>query len=344
MLEFGPEVRSRLFFVSAALFVAGCSEGANLDDHAIADDSETPPVAGLCPLPDELRVVTANIGHLSIEDLMVEPSAAGISRLEFLWEQTVFLDELEGFHGNVFSLQEVTNNRSITEYEDWPYEIDESFGRQIQSIPCTGYRNYYSPAHHYGSGGSYGNAVITSIASSQHQTWDLTAGPGNNGRSASAVLLDEGPTDIWIVDAHLQFCVDGDMTENRGNLNRLLSRLDTLDPQATVLVSGDFNIHQYGPTDHPCSGPDVHPPEFHNLLRQFRKRGFVRLETAGVDHVFLRDPEYRLSGQHSEIVVPDHDIDGETFRMSDHRFIVTDLDIEGPGMSPNLVPAFESIF
>lgn len=326
------------------LLGVGCSEEPDFDEGDVLDDEELPPIAAVCLHPDSLRVVTANIAHLSINDLMVEPAASGISKLEFLWEQTVYLNTLEGFHGNVLNLQEVTNNRSTTENEDWPFEIDESFGRQIPGIPCTGYRNYYSPAHHYGSGQSYGNAIVSSVIATEHQTWDLTSGPDNNGRSASVAHLDEGAIDLWVVDAHLQFCIDGDMSENRNNLNRLLSRLDGLDPEAAVLVSGDFNIHQYGPTDHPCAGPDVHPPEFVNLLRQFRQRGFVRLETAGVDHVFLRDPKFQLAGQHSEILVPNHVIDGEQFKMSDHRFIVTDLDIEGPGMSPSLLPLFESVF
>ncbi len=70
-----------------------------------------------------------------------------------------------------------------------------------------------------------------------------------------------------------------------------------------------------------------------------RAQRFLRVATAAVDHVFLRDPSFELTGLRTQVFEPNYEAD-QTYEMSDHDFIETEIDVGGQGMSPAMLPMY----
>jgi len=309
-------------------------------------DGDTDPVVS-CQSADTLRITTANVGHSSFNDPgppywpTWEPASDDLT--DFLYEQANYLqDEMElPGQANVFAFQEIDRNLGRTGDVDWAEEFNWMLGFQAApGSPCSGYDRHFAVAYEYPcrwpcSAGEIGNMVLANAASPEQQTWDL----GFN-RSAAAMHVQEDNIDAWVVSVHLAFCDDGNFLSNRVNLDNLFAQIEELPDDVTAIVTGDFNISQYGPDeDHPCFGPSLHPSQFSYMNAEFAQLKFLRVRTQGVDHVFVRDPLLELRGVSTAVTWGHVEVGvSSPERVSDHAFIQTDLSLTGSGLSPALIP------
>lgn len=320
--------------------------GCEVDPETLDDDIETTPRMGGT---ETVRIVTANLGHVSWPKILDNNNFD--DALLFAWMQVLYLETLEGPGPTLFAVQESSQRYWKTAGALWPVVLHLSLGGNAASSEYADYDSWYQPIRTDGDA-SWGNAVVTNLDVEAYEAWNLNAAwnPAEDWdpsgvsdpyqscnddgpqRTAQVARTRHGEVDLWTVNVHLEFCNEGDFTVNACNLERLFARLDTLPSDDVVFVSGDFNIRSDATTD--CA---LQPERFGQMVEGFRARQFVRTESAVVDHVFLRDPNFELSGARSSTFSPTYE-PGESYTMSDHPFIETELEVGGQGMSPAFLP------
>ncbi len=335
----------------ALLFLSGACVGTESLDVAES-------TSAVCASASTLRVVSANMAHLEADQVRPNFWGTGYTSLAeyygemgvadpkpfWLWAQTEALDDLElPGQANVFVLQEVDENADRTLHVDWPFEFDESFGH-YDGNDCTGYVHDSAPW----AWGPSGNATITNVSRAESSTkWPLGAHcTESDKREALVTHLREGTTDVYVINVHLSFCFNGAFTLNSCELTRLMYNIEHEIPDdAVVVVAGDFNVHARGNASSSCTRGEG-PAHFERLLGVMHEAGFTQVpvrEDNGsfaniVDHIFLRDPAYRTRGVRGSFAQSTVWVWGNMLRLSDHRWVQADIQLDGPGMSPAFVP------
>ncbi len=323
-----------------------------------------------------VRVVTANLAHVSwcemlarngfvdedscnVEQTRLNPPH-GVAQL-LAWWQVEYLETLQGPGPTIFNTQEATVRDSRTVGGLWPAVLALSLGGNEFDPAFADYEACYDAiytphdpvddpsgecqATPPGNSRSWGNAITTNLAVEEYRAWNLDheCDADRVERRAHAARMRVGDVDVWSVNVHLEYCKGGDFSVNACNLENLFDKLDTLPDDDVVVVSGDFNIRPDAlPDSSDCPGA-IHPARFFEMAHGFAGRQFLRLESAGVDHVFLRDPHYELSGEDTRILDPLYQVGEETYEMSDHDILETELDVGGPGMSPAFLPLYVTL-
>lgn len=286
-----------------------------------------------------VRIVTANLAQWDWASLLQQNGLATNDHIYFGAQQLSYLQTLEGPGPTVYNLQESSVMRTEAGGLDWPYILELSLGYSAILPEHADYDSTYqriSPTQGHDNG-TWGNALTTNLDVEDYASWDLSQGCSSGARRvAQAARFDVGGVSLWSVNVHLEIC-NNDQA-NACNLDNLFDELDGLPSGDAVLVSGDFNIRQDATDACPTQ-----PARFYDMLDRFRERQFIREATARVDHVFLRDPNFQLSGATSRVVAPLYETPSTVFRVSDHDFIDTEVDVSGPGMSPTMVPLLSTL-
>ncbi|MBO6934220.1 MAG: endonuclease/exonuclease/phosphatase family protein [Deltaproteobacteria bacterium] len=209
---------------------------------------------------------------------------------------------------SILSLQEVDKHTSRAGGIDVAWEIDDALS--------PGWANYFGSAMPY-QGGQYGSAAVMSVAASQSATWQLdNPDPSTESEPRIAVTTrhDFGSgKELWVVNLHL----DHLRTHRWGAERRwgayyqflsLLDWLDGLDPDTPTVLNGDFNLSQ-----------SADPVLFSWVESALASRGYSRVATWNVDHVFVRNP----GGQLSVLYTIDYNPYHQGVTLSDHRWIKT---------------------
>lgn len=304
-----------------------------------------------------VRIVTANLAHVSWPTMMDRNDTD--DALALAWQQVLYLETLEGAGPTIFNTQESSRRYWKTGGALWPTVLHLSLGGNASGPEYADYDSWYQPIRTAGDA-SWGNAIVTNLQVHDYQEWNLNAAwnpseawdpndvsdpyascGSTNQRAAQVAHTEVDGVDVWSVNVHLQYCLHGDFATNACNLERLLARLKTLPSDDVVVVSGDFNIRQHALASDDCPG-DIHPLRFDEMVRGFRQQQFLRVATVDVDHAFVRDPSFELSGLRTKTFEAVYEPD-EVYEMSDHDFIETELDVGGPGMSPAMVPLYVTL-
>lgn len=341
---------SLLFVALSSALIPACAVEVG---DAVGVQSEA-----VCAAPHTLRVVTANMAHLSTDWLRDSAIDAGAPATPDPLESvlvggvTALADlELVG-QANAFALQEVDRHRDQSLGINWPLLIDLFLG--AGGGVCSDYSYLYGTI----LGGEWltGNALFTNALASGIRI-DLNVGcdPGGPPRYAPVSRLAAGETDVWVMDVHLAVCRTG-VAENECNFQRMLSFVDLIDEDDVVIVTGDFNATRSAdPTgvSHPACSVENRREQFSYILGELQRRGFMDVApnfiqgrlTHPVDHLFVRDPHFQLHGVSARWVAPTAYVDeaAPEVRVSDHAWMVTDVRLSGPGMSPNFVPIMAAL-
>ncbi len=354
-------------------------QGEAIDDgNPDLDDLTIVPRGGGDPLCT-VRLLTANLEHVTWcnameRNGMVEQAVCDIddgkspppepARL-LAWLQVLYLQTLEGPGPTIFNLQESSVLMPRTGNVDWVRVLHLMLGASAVDPAYGDYASWYQPINGGVAGNNWGNAIVTNLDVNAYEEWNLdqawTAADGSpvgeacNGevsRAAHAAHVRVDGVDLWSVNVHLEFCKpedQGGFEVNLCNFDNLLLRLDSLPTDEVVVVSGDFNIGQDARTNDSdaCNGP-VHPNRFMTMLGGFQDRQFMLLESTGVDHLFFRDPSFETSDVRTRVfdALYDPNEPGESgppediLDMSDHKFIETEVDVGGAGMSRAFLPMY----
>ncbi len=338
--------------ISALWLLFGCDEGPrDPEDSGLG-------AARMGETEQTVRVVTANLAHVSWSPTMLDRNDVDDPQL-LAWLQVQYLETLESPGPTIFNTQEMSQGYWKTGFSLWPTVFRLSLGGSASDPEYADYGAWYQPILSSGEA-SWGNAILTNLEVQDDEAWNLNAAwssgdawdpadvsnpyascGGTAQRGAQVVQTEVGGVDLWSVDVHLEFCAGGDFAINACNLERLLARLRTLPSDDVVLVSGDFNIRQSALASDDCPGA-LHPARFDQMVRGFADQQFLRVETVLVDHVFLRDPNFELTGMRNRTFAADYEAD-RTYEMSDHDFIETELEVGGQGMSPAMLPLYVTL-
>jgi len=250
---------------------------------------------------------------------------------------------------NIFAMQEV-GNRNLERgcSKDWPSHFHVALTHKAeQDQVCKGYDKHYKPF----ANNKIGQLTLTSAPIVLTGSWHLNNGDEDfdTERTAQATFVRLGPLFVWIVNTHLEYChVDeNDFSINLQNLNGLISHLQKINGDHPIIVTGDMNIHAGANTDQGCIGENFHPRRYRYMQQEFSRLGFRHVIDAGVDHVFIKDPYFRLRGYSSRRwstsgtlirITDDPEAIQRDFRVSDHPFITIDINLTGEGISPALIP------
>lgn len=315
--------------VPAALLGVGLFSGCGAD---VEDDPNDQP--RWAQSTTTVRVVTANLAQWDWANLLAENGFGANHHIYLGALQVSHLQSLESSGPTVYNLQESSVRRDLAGGIDWPTYLEDSLGFQADLPEHADYVSTYervSPRQGHDDG-TWGNALTTNLDIEDYESWDLSDGCSTSGgRVAQAARFDVGGVSVWSVNVHLEICNDDEA--NACNLDNLFNELDGLPSDHVVVVSGDFNITQDATESCPTQ-----PARFYDMVDRFRERQFTREATARVDHVFLRDTAFRLAGATSRVVPRFHQTPIGVFKISDHDYIETDIDVSGPGMSPTMVP------
>lgn len=366
--------QARACLVALSLFAACEQESADLDETDLGSTLRGGETG------TTLRIVTANLAHVSWCEMLArngfvdkeedcndgefgkDPEDDDVSAQLLGWLQVLYLQTLEGPGPTIFNMQESSIRLERSATVNWPEILYLSLGGNAADPAYADYEACYQRINPLppgdgvqecesgtpGNAGSWGNAISTNLAVEDYQYWDIDAGcdrvPGKDvKRAVQAIRTEVAGVDLWSVNVHLEFCKEhGNFSVNACNLDNLFAHIDELPEDDVVVVSGDFNISQdETPGDAWCPG-DIHPERFLEMQEGFQTRQFMRVGSDRVDHVFLRDPHFRLSGETTDILDARSD-DEENYELSDHDFLETDLRVGGPGMSPALVPLYVTL-
>ena len=289
--------------------------------------------------PIEVRVVTANLAQWNWDALLARNGLESDDYILFGALQLWYLQTLEAPGATIYNIQESSVRREESGGFNWPMALELALGSEAVLPQHATYASTYerfSPLQDHDVG-TWGSALTTNLDVEDYEVWNLSEGCGPGVRRvAQAARFDVGLVSLWSVNVHFEICDYAEV--NACNLDNLLDQLDDLPTDDVVIVSGDFNIAQDATDDCPH-----HPAHFQDMVDGFRDRQFVRVDSVKVDHIFVRDPQFKLSGVESRTFDPLVDTSNGPVDVSDHHFIETDFDVLGPGMSPSLVPLLTTL-
>ncbi len=316
-----------------------------------------------CQSPSWLRVITANMGHIefsdpdSTADFLVDFTNSTDDVVDFVISQAMFLRQslaLPG-EGNVFALQEIDMWEASTGYWWWSWVFEDIFNSVPDPI-CSqnDYDRYFAEIQNDGTG----NLLLSNISTSELQTWLLGSDPVDcdepTDRPARAIHLVEGNVDAWVVDVHLAPCLADDYEPNFCNLNNLVQGILALPVDDIVVVAGDFNIKN---GTGQCGNID-YSDRYSTMTNVFSAMGFLKVISTGRDHIFVRDPQFKLKPFENnrkyaivDTLMPidvslypsQTKTDQGDYKISDHSFLSIDIAFAGSGISPVLLPTLVSI-
>lgn len=340
--------QARTFLSALSVALACDAASPELDDFEFDDGAFSTPRDG--EAASTVRLVTANLEGWDWANRLEANGMAPDAKIAFGWMQVLFLDSLVGPGSTIFNIQESSVRRPQTGHMDWPKVMTWGLGSEHALLPEAFEAWYQRISPDYGNphndNDTWGNAIATDLPLADYQEWNLNEGCGGPvQRAAQVARVNVEGVNIWSVNVHLEFCRPGgiQLSFNSCQLDQLFSRLETLPEQDVVVVSGDFNVDENprGPTA--ACPDDVHPEHFHAMVRDFADRDFIRVESASVDHAFVRDADFQLCGMRSSSFEPTYTTPDREYEMTDHDIIQLDLDVGGAGISPTMMPLLVAI-